>query len=246
MDRRVSEPADVDPDIRAISEIAKPHRADLGRRRQHLRIASAGAPIGTGGRYRHALGYQVSRCHSDCWQGSSSPKKRSIRSTLFRSERDRWVSSVPSTLFLLGIGIKTLDLRMREQSRTALRVAEWLEQHPRCVASSIRVCQVIHIMNLQAANAGCFWRNAIVSNSKGISKPSVSASRLSSLVSVSLGAVESLIEQPATMSHASYAAEDRKRFGIADSLIRLSIWLEDAKTSSTTCSRRCRKARGDA
>ncbi len=45
-------------------------------------------------------------------------------------------------------------------------------------------------------------------------------------LAVSLGAVESLIEQPATMSHASYAKADRERFGITDGLIRLSVGLE--------------------
>jgi cystathionine beta-lyase/cystathionine gamma-synthase len=44
---------------------------------------------------------------------------------------------------------------------------------------------------------------------------------------VSLGAVESLIEQPATMSHASYDAADRAAHGITDTLIRLSVGLED-------------------
>ena len=46
-------------------------------------------------------------------------------------------------------------------------------------------------------------------------------------LAVSLGAVESLIEQPASMSHASYDAEDRRRFGISDGLVRLSVGLED-------------------
>ncbi len=45
-------------------------------------------------------------------------------------------------------------------------------------------------------------------------------------LAVSLGAVESLIEQPATMSHASYAAADRAKFGITDGLIRISVGLE--------------------
>ena len=45
-------------------------------------------------------------------------------------------------------------------------------------------------------------------------------------LAVSLGAVESLIEQPATMSHASYDPVDRARFGISDGLIRLSVGLE--------------------
>jgi len=45
-------------------------------------------------------------------------------------------------------------------------------------------------------------------------------------LAVSLGAVESLIEQPASMSHASYAAADRAKHGIGDGLIRLSVGLE--------------------
>lgn len=45
-------------------------------------------------------------------------------------------------------------------------------------------------------------------------------------LAVSLGAVESLIEQPASMSHASYDAEDRAKHGISDGMIRLSVGLE--------------------
>jgi cystathionine gamma-lyase len=45
-------------------------------------------------------------------------------------------------------------------------------------------------------------------------------------LAVSLGAVESLIEQPASMSHASYDAADRQKYGITDGLIRLSVGLE--------------------
>jgi cystathionine beta-lyase/cystathionine gamma-synthase len=45
-------------------------------------------------------------------------------------------------------------------------------------------------------------------------------------LAVSLGAVESLIEQPASMSHASYSSEDRRAYGITDGLIRLSVGLE--------------------
>jgi cystathionine beta-lyase/cystathionine gamma-synthase len=54
----------------------------------------------------------------------------------------------------------------------------------------------------------------------------VESTRLFQLA-VSLGAVESLIEQPATMSHASYDRDDRIRHGISDRLIRLSVGLED-------------------
>jgi cystathionine beta-lyase/cystathionine gamma-synthase len=56
-------------------------------------------------------------------------------------------------------------------------------------------------------------------------KQFVESTRLFQLA-VSLGAVESLIEQPASMSHASYAAADRAKHGITDGLIRLSVGLE--------------------
>ena len=56
-------------------------------------------------------------------------------------------------------------------------------------------------------------------------KQLVESTRLFQLA-VSLGAVESLIEQPASMSHASYDAADRAAFGISDGLVRLSVGLE--------------------
>ena len=59
----------------------------------------------------------------------------------------------------------------------------------------------------------------------GAAKRFVEATQLFQLA-VSLGAVESLIEQPASMSHASYDAADRKAHGIADTLVRVSVGLE--------------------
>jgi cystathionine gamma-lyase len=59
-------------------------------------------------------------------------------------------------------------------------------------------------------------------------KRMVESTRLFQLA-VSLGAVESLIEQPAVMSHASYDEEDRAAHGITDTLVRLSVGLEDVE-----------------
>jgi len=131
--------------------------------------------------------------------------------------------------FLLSRGLKTLDLRVKAQSATALRLAEWLASDP-------RVAQVLypglpqhpgHDLAAQQME-GVFGAmlSFEVNGDFARTKQVVESTRLFQLA-VSLGAVESLIEQPAAMSHASYDAQDRARHGIIDGLIRLSVGLED-------------------
>ena len=62
-------------------------------------------------------------------------------------------------------------------------------------------------------------------------------------LAVSLGAVESLIEQPASMSHASYDAQAKAKFGITDSLIRISVGLEDPEDLITDLEQAIRTSR---
>jgi cystathionine gamma-lyase len=135
----------------------------------------------------------------------------------------------PFESFLLARGLKTLELRVREQSRSALAIAEWLQRHP-------QVTRVLypglpnhpgHDLARQQMDGG--YGGMISFEIEGdfqATKRVCQATRLFGLA-VSLGAVESLIEQPASMSHASYDAVDRARFGIGDSLIRISVGLED-------------------
>jgi cystathionine beta-lyase/cystathionine gamma-synthase len=130
---------------------------------------------------------------------------------------------------LVSRGLKTLELRVREQSRTAQRIAEHL-------ASDHRVKRVLY-----PALAGHPGRPIAARQMEGgfgamlsfettgdfeQTRRFVESTELFQLA-VSLGAVESLIEQPAAMSHASYEASVRAKYGISDGLIRLSIGLED-------------------
>jgi cystathionine gamma-lyase len=135
----------------------------------------------------------------------------------------------PFEAFLLARGLKTLDLRVRAQSDTAQLLAQWL-------AADQRVARVFYpglpdhpghataTRQMDAAFGGMlsFELRGDYAEAKRV----VESTRLFQLA-VSLGAVESLIEQPAAMSHASYDPADRARHGIADGLIRLSVGLED-------------------
>jgi cystathionine beta-lyase/cystathionine gamma-synthase len=130
--------------------------------------------------------------------------------------------------FLVARGIKTLDLRVREQSSTALRLARWLQSHSR-VKQVLYPGLPTHPQHELATRLfdGGYGGMVTVELDATIQQTAraCESTRLFHLA-VSLGAVESLIEQPATMSHASYDAEDRAKFGVSDGLIRLSVGLE--------------------
>ncbi|WP_372719640.1 PLP-dependent transferase, partial [Novipirellula sp.] len=134
----------------------------------------------------------------------------------------------PLSCFLISRGLKTLDLRVREQSATALQLSQWLESHGR-VKSVLYPGLASHPQHSLAAETLDGGFGAMVTFELDADKQQTAkvceSTKLFHLA-VSLGAVESLIEQPATMSHASYDAADREKFGITDGLIRLSVGLE--------------------
>ncbi len=129
---------------------------------------------------------------------------------------------------LCSRGIKTLELRVREQCRTAQRIAEFLAGDPR-VSRVLYPGLPSHPGHQLAARQMDGQFGAMLSfelaADAAAAKRLVEATELFQLA-VSLGAVESLIEQPALMSHASYDAKHRRVHGIGDSLVRLSIGLE--------------------
>jgi cystathionine gamma-lyase len=137
----------------------------------------------------------------------------------------------PFEAFLLSRGLKTLDLRVRAQSATALHLAQWLAADPR-VARVLYPGLPTHPGHALAQRQmdGAFGAMLSFELRGDLARAQrvVESTRLFQLA-VSLGAVESLIEQPALMSHASYDPADRRRHGISDELIRLSVGLEDSQ-----------------
>ena len=122
----------------------------------------------------------------------------------------------------------TAELRVREQCRSAQRLAEWLAQDPR-VSRVLYPGLPEHPGHELAARQmqggfGAMLTFELAADFEA-TKRVVESTHLFQLA-VSLGAVESLIEQPASMSHASYDAAARAAHGITDGLIRLSVGLE--------------------
>lgn len=167
--------------------------------------------------------------HSDCLGGTLAVADSNLRDQLYYVQNATGAVMDPMTAFLVARGLKTLDLRVREQSSTAMRLATWLAEHP-------RVRRVLYPglpthpghelaksqFDGQFGAMLCFELDGDFQQTARVCE----ATQLFSLA-VSLGAVESLIEQPASMSHASYDSQDRARFGITDGLIRLSVGLEE-------------------
>ncbi|MEM1068560.1 MAG: PLP-dependent aspartate aminotransferase family protein [Planctomycetota bacterium] len=166
--------------------------------------------------------------HSDCLGGTLAVSNQELLDELYYVQNATGAVLDPLSCFLVARGLKTLDLRVREQSSTALRLATWLQSHPR-VRQVLYPGLADHPQHAAAARQFDGGFGAMVTfELDGTIEQTAKTCESTRLfhLAVSLGAAESLIEQPATMSHASYDAADRAKFGISDGLIRLSVGLE--------------------
>jgi cystathionine gamma-lyase len=134
----------------------------------------------------------------------------------------------PFDSFLALRGLKTLHLRMERHSSNALAVARWLESHPAVERVSYPGL-ASHPQHELAANqmhaAGGMITVILRAGLEQVRRV-LESFRVFALAE-SLGGVESLIEHPAIMTHASLPPEMRAQLGISDSLIRLSVGVED-------------------
>ena len=132
--------------------------------------------------------------------------------------------------FLVLRGLKTLALRMERHSATALALAHDLEAHP-AVARVYHPLLASHPQKSLAERQMRLGGGMIALELKGgleAGRAFMNAVRLATRA-VSLGDAETLIQHPATMTHATYSPEERARHGFTDGLVRLSIGLEDVE-----------------
>jgi cystathionine gamma-lyase len=134
----------------------------------------------------------------------------------------------PFDSFLAMRGLKTLHLRMRAHCANALELARWLEKHP-AVERVIYPGLKSHPQHALAKKQMDGFGGIISIVVKGGLRKARSVLERCELFALaeSLGGVESLIEHPAIMTHASVPPANRKRLGISDGLIRLSVGVED-------------------
>ncbi|MDC8011089.1 cystathionine gamma-synthase [Tahibacter soli] len=136
----------------------------------------------------------------------------------------------PFDSFLALRGLKTLHLRMRAHCDSALDLAQWLDSHPK-VEKVIYPGLASHPQHALAKRQMAGFGGMVSIYVKGGfdgARRMMERCRLFA-VAESLGGVESLVNHPAVMTHASVPAENRARLGIHDNLVRLSVGVEDVE-----------------
>jgi cystathionine gamma-lyase len=139
----------------------------------------------------------------------------------------------PFDSYLVLRGVKTLSLRMRRHCKSALRIATWLETHDEIerviypgLPSHPQYAIAQKQMHIDGYPVGGGMITCVVKGGEEKSRDFLEKLRLFSLAE-SLGGVESLVEHPAIMTHASVHPDMRSELGIDDGLIRLSVGIED-------------------
>lgn len=166
--------------------------------------------------------------HSDLMGGLLAVRDKKIYEDLAFVQNATGAIMGPLESFLCSRGTKTLALRVLEQSKTAMKLAEWLDGRPEVERVNYAGLPShpghdIAKKQMQGGFGGMISFELVAGYEPA--KKMVERTKLFQLA-VSLGAVESLIEQPASMSHAAYDAADRAKHGITDGMIRLSVGLE--------------------
>ena len=136
----------------------------------------------------------------------------------------------PFNAWLLLRGLKTLGVRMRQHQSNAMEVAQYLNKHPRVEQvfyPGLPTFKGHEIAKKQMRGFGGMLSFEIKGDLEA-SKKVVNSLELCKLA-VSLGDAETLVEHPAAMTHRGYPKEELNTFGFTDSIIRLSIGLEDVE-----------------
>jgi cystathionine beta-lyase/cystathionine gamma-synthase len=169
--------------------------------------------------------------HSDVIQGALMMNDTALREKLYFLQKSCGAVPGPMDCFLVLRGIKTLGVRMKAHCENGKIIANWLRNHPK-VAKVYWPGFEDHpgyaVAKKQMSDFGGMISFELKNDSVEEAKRVLSSTHLFSLAE-SLGGVESLINHPASMTHASIPKEERIKNGLSDSLIRLSVGIEDAE-----------------
>jgi len=166
--------------------------------------------------------------HSDVVGGGLVVKDSGLAERIYFLQNAMGTCAGPQDCFLVLRGIKTLAVRMEEHNRSALEIACWLEKHPQ-VSAVLHPGLETHPQHLLALRQARGFGGTFSFRARGgedAAKRTLSRLRVFTLAE-SLGGVESLVEHPCTMSHASVPPEVQAKMGITPDLIRVSVGLED-------------------
>lgn len=168
--------------------------------------------------------------HSDVVHGAVIVKDPHLAEQLYFLQNSCGAVPGPQDCFLVLRGLKTLHVRMQRHCENGRAIAHFLRNHPK--VGKVYWCgfedHVNHaIAKRQMRDFGGMISFTLKDDSMKAAKKVLSSTKLFSLAE-SLGGVESLIGHPASMTHAAIPREERVKNGLVDSLIRLSVGIEDA------------------
>ncbi|MBS1928141.1 MAG: cystathionine gamma-synthase [Chitinophagaceae bacterium] len=168
--------------------------------------------------------------HSDVIQGALIMNDETLRDQLYFIQKSCGAVPGPMDCFLVLRGIKTLHVRMRAHCENGEKVAQFLRKHP--AVSKVYWCGFedhpnYTIAKKQMHGFGGMMSFTLKDDRAEAAKKVLTSTKIFSLAE-SLGGVESLINHPASMTHASIPREERLKNGLSDGLIRLSVGIEDA------------------
>jgi len=167
--------------------------------------------------------------HSDVIQGCLMMNDDQLREQLYFIQKSTGAVPGPMDCFLVLRGIKTLHVRMQRHCENGAKIAHHLRNHAK--VARVYWCGFedhpnYNIAKKQMRDFGGMMSFTLKNDSVDEAKRVLSSTKLFALAE-SLGGVESLINHPATMTHASIPQEERIKNGLTDSLIRLSVGIED-------------------
>lgn len=168
--------------------------------------------------------------HSDVIQGCLVMNDAGLREQLYFIQKSSGAVPGPMDCFLVLRGIKTLHVRMKQHCENGHIIAHWLRKHPkisRVYWPGFEDHAGYAVARKQMRDFGGMLSFTLKDDSLENATRVLSSTRLFALAE-SLGGVESLINHPASMTHASIPREERVKNGLSDSLIRVSVGIEDA------------------
>ncbi|MFM8587141.1 MAG: cystathionine gamma-synthase [Bacteroidota bacterium] len=168
--------------------------------------------------------------HSDVIQGALVMNDKALRDELYFIQKSCGAVPGPMDCFLVLRGIKTLGIRMERHSANGEKIAHFLKSHPaiqKVYWPGFEEHPGHSIAKKQMKAFGGMISFELKQDTIEAARTLLSNTKLFSLAE-SLGGVESLINHPASMTHASIPREERIKNGLSDTLIRLSVGIEDA------------------
>ena len=168
--------------------------------------------------------------HSDVIQGALMMNDAELREKLYFIQKSCGAVPGPMDCFLVLRGIKTLHVRMKQHCENGEKIAHWLRNNAKVAKvywPGFEDNAGYTVAKKQMRGFGGMISFVLKDESVEAATKVLTATHLFSLAE-SLGGVESLINHPASMTHASIPREERIKNGLADGLIRLSVGIEDA------------------